>query len=117
MRLVDVTSGRHLASRVTLAASPWTRLVGWLFRARVESDEGLWFPACGAIHTLGMRTAIDLIFLDRDDRVCWTQAGVPPGRQFISCRSAHALLEMGPGFLARCKVPIGHVLRLEPGSV
>jgi hypothetical protein len=36
---------------------------------------------------------------------------------FLRAASAHALLEMGPGFLARCKVPIGHVLRLEPGSV
>lgn len=59
------SKGTIVAAQVHVAATSLARLVGLLNRSRLEPDEGLWiFPSKG-IHTLGMRFAIDVIFLDR----------------------------------------------------
>lgn len=122
MVLHDRTSGRILSERVVRAESPWIRLVGWLHRAAIGVEEGIWFDGCDAVHTLGMRSEIDLIFVDVAGRVVTTNENVRPGRLIVSCPGAAAVLEMGPSFLWTHEVLsgeslIGHVLELEaPGD-
>ncbi len=59
------SKGTIVAAQVHVADTSLARLVGLLNRSRLEQDEGVWiFPSKG-IHTLGMRFAIDVIFLDR----------------------------------------------------
>ena len=51
------------------------------------------------IHTLGMRTALDIVFLDRALRVLRSEADVRPQRMYVGARHAHVVAEFGPGFL------------------
>ena len=115
MILYDRTARRRLAQSVTMAETPWMRVVGWLHRGTIASDEGLWFADCDAVHTLGMRSRLDLVFLDEHNRVVATHAGVRPGRFIVCCPGARAVLELGPSFLQRSGGLLGHELALEPG--
>jgi uncharacterized membrane protein (UPF0127 family) len=112
MLLKNLTTGETLAERVSAARSPWRRLVGWLYRSSIAADEGLLFGRCGAIHTLGMRTAIDIVFLDEHDRVEDVESNVEPGRARVARPGAHSILEMGPGFIEKHNVRVGHLLAL-----
>jgi uncharacterized membrane protein (UPF0127 family) len=113
MYLRNASTGKLLARSVRRARTPWRRLLGWLTRSAVGIGEGLLFERCSAIHTLGMRTPIDVIFLDRNNRVKQVNANVVPGRQHVGCSSAVKVLEMGPGFLGANDLLIGDRLLLE----
>ncbi len=56
----------------------------------------LHIPRCRSVHTVTMRFALDLIWLDRDGRVVRVDRGVPPGRM-RSCLRARSVVEAGAG--------------------
>ncbi len=96
--LRNSTTGEIIAGNVHYADSWWERLAGFIPRRSVDPDEGLWFRDCWAIHTLGMRSHIDVIFLDRWDCVIRTRRAVPH-RPIISCMGARSVVELGAGAL------------------
>jgi uncharacterized membrane protein (UPF0127 family) len=97
MFLINVTSGNVIAERVRPVRSPFGRMVGLLTRGTVAPDEGIWIAGCPAVHTIGMRATIDLIFLDGEDRVVGTAPRARPNRPFYSCRGAKSVVELGAG--------------------
>lgn len=111
--LRNVTTGQIVATNVQIAKGVLSRMVGLLNRSHVEPSEGLWFPSCSTIHTVGMRQEIDVVFLDENHRVVRTLCGVPPNRLAVSCLNAAAVVELGFGALASCDVLIGDTFRLE----
>ncbi len=114
--LRNTTSGAIIATRVELAANFVERAVGLLGRSRVRPDEGLWFKKCSAIHTLGMRIAIDVIFVDATGRVLKMVADVQPGRWSVSCRGARDIVELGSGALRECDIMPGDHLELTSAT-
>lgn len=108
------STGRVLAWRVRRADGWVTRLVGFLPRRSIAPEEGLWFEGCGAVHTLGMRTALDVVFLDRSLRVVRVDENVRPQRLYVGSRHAHVVVEFGPGFAKANPLAPGDQLALEP---
>jgi uncharacterized membrane protein (UPF0127 family) len=69
------------------------RLLGLALLDRADAGPGLLIPRCSAVHTFGMRFALDLHFLDADGAVAAVHRAVPP-RRFVGCRDAVAVLEI-----------------------
>ena len=57
------------------------------------------FPHCRSIHTGWMRMAIDVAFLDRDNRVIEVQRNIPPWRILRGPVATCSVLEAGTGWL------------------
>lgn len=95
--LYDARTGRLLVARLVAAGTLATRTIGFLGRTNIDGDEALWFDRCSAIHTLGMRVAIDVVFLDRDGVVLDVVAGVKPWRFWVGRSGANAVLELAAG--------------------
>lgn len=112
-RLRNLRTGSIIAENVEKPASWWRRLTGFLSRAEVRPNDGLWFDNCGAIHTLGMRAEIDAIFLDRQNRVLVVRYSVPRHRLMIGHRNARAVVELGAAAAKSRQVSIGDRLKLE----
>lgn len=70
-------------TRVERATALFDRLRGLLGRDALGPDAALLIDPCGDIHTLGMRFAIDLVFLDRAWRVVRVVRNVRPGRFIV----------------------------------
>jgi uncharacterized membrane protein (UPF0127 family) len=67
--------------------------------ARLDSlpgDHALLIPRCPAVHTFGMRFALDLIWLGRGDKVVRVDRSVPRGRMRI-CPRARSVVETAAG--------------------
>lgn len=62
---------------------------------------GLLFPGCRAVHTLGLRQPVDLLFLGAGGWIVRAIPELAPNR-FAGCRAARAVLELPPGF---CRLP------------
>ena len=78
------------AARV--ARGPLSRLLGLALLHRPATPIALLLPRTRSIHTVGMRFALDLHWLDADERVVRVDRGVRPWR-VRTCRAARAVVE------------------------
>ena len=65
------------------AVSAWERMRGLLGCSGLGPGAALLIERCGAVHTVGMRFALDLVFLDRSWRVTRVVRNVRPGRPMV----------------------------------
>lgn len=105
--------GREVAT-IELATSPWLRARGLLGRSGLAPGQGMWLAPCSAIHTVGMRFAIDIVFLDRTSRVAKVCHTVAPYRMAWGGWRAHGALEFAAGEAARLGLTPGQRLRFQP---
>lgn len=111
----DENRSRKLAARVSVAGTSQTRRRGLLGKERIELETGLWIAPCEAVHTFGMKTAIDVIFLDRRSRVAKLVSNLKP-RRIAVCLKAASVLELGNGAIKQSEICIGDQLRFRPSS-
>jgi len=96
LHVINITRNTELASHAEAAKSGNKRSKGLLGRKGLASGEGMWIVPCEAIHTFFMQFAIDLVYLDRRNRIKKVVSSVPPWR-FSACLSAHSVLELPSG--------------------
>jgi len=77
---------------VRVATTFRLRLVGLALRRR-PPGWALLLPRTRAVHTFGMRFALDLHWLDRDGAVVRVDRAVPP-RRLRTCLRARSVLEV-----------------------
>jgi uncharacterized protein len=112
-RLRNLRTGRVVADNVEKANSLWRRFSGFLPYAKIDADQGLWFDNCWAIHTIGMRDRIDVIFLTKENRIMRVDYAVPPNRLAVMCAGARAIVELGAAGPDLRDLLIGDCLALE----
>jgi uncharacterized membrane protein (UPF0127 family) len=98
--------GRVTPLRVYEARRFLPRARGLLGAQSLRQNEALWISPCGSVHTIGMRYAIDVVFLDREQRVVCVKRDVEPLR-FAGHRYAHSTIELLAGTAATLRVAIG----------
>ncbi|MGN0334303.1 MAG: DUF192 domain-containing protein [Lachnospiraceae bacterium] len=89
-------NGNVLFDKVTEANSFWQRFRGLMGRAVLEEGEGLWFSNCSSIHCFFMKIPIDVIYLDKNNRVVGKET-VHPWRVGHHYRGTVHLLEVSAG--------------------
>lgn len=77
-----------------------TRLVGLLRTAELKRGEGLYIVPCSQIHMMGMKYAIDALFLDRVGIVVGVCQNIKPGAISPMFFKAYACLELPTGVIA-----------------
>jgi uncharacterized membrane protein (UPF0127 family) len=82
MRVANVTKNLLLvkSGRGQIARSRWARLCGLIGRAFLAPGAGLWLPGTKSVHTFGMRFAIDVVFVDADNKITHLIPRIPPFR-------------------------------------
>ena len=81
---------------VLLARSRRERRRGLAGLDALPDAVGLHLAPCRSVHTIGMRFALDLIWLDRAGRVVRVDRDVPPWR-VRTCLRARSVVEVGAG--------------------
>lgn len=82
------------------------RLRGLLGRPALAPDEVFVITPCSSIHTVGMRFAIDVVFVGRSGRILRIDRDVRPGR-IRMCVAARSVLEMAAGSADRWGLVVG----------
>ena len=111
-----VADGRDVAI-VELATSPLTRARGLLGQSGLAPGRALWLAPCRAIHTVGMRFVIDVVFLDREHRVVTVFDALEPYRLAWGGWRAHGALEFAGGEAGRLGLSPGQRLELRSAAV
>ena len=102
-------TGSEIAHQVEQANTFWARLKGLMFRRKLAVQTGLLLDPCPQIHTCFMRFNIDVIFVDKNNRVIAVMEHLKPWRmtKFYTC--ARRVLELPEGTL-QGRVHIGDEL-------
>ena len=109
----NLTRETTVAERLEVAVLGARRRKGLLGRTGLPADEGLWIVPCESVHTFGMKFAIDLVYLDRNKCVRKVSHSVPAWR-VSGCLSAHSVLELAAGTVARSQTSPGDRLEFRP---
>lgn len=94
-------AGPRSGLEIRAARTATARLLGLAFLPELAPRTGLLLPHTRSVHTLGMRFALDLVWLDRRGRVVRVDHGVPP-RRVRCCLRASSVVELAAGEAAAC---------------
>ena len=108
----NLTKGNIVASRLELAKTAATRRKGLLGRTGLPPGGGLLLVPCNGVHTVRMKFAIDIVFLDKKTRVVRVYPNVEPGALSRHCVSARSCLELPAGTVAARRIEVGDQLRV-----
>jgi hypothetical protein len=114
LRVSNLTRRTALATCLEVADSGSTRNKGLLGRKSLAPGEGLWIIPCEAIHTFCMKFSIDLVYLDRKNRIKKLKSDVGPWR-LSACFSAHSVLELPAGTIRATLTHLGDTIEFSSG--
>ena len=112
VRVVNRTRGEVLAERAELADNIWTRFCGLMGRPSLPPGGGLVLQPGGGIHMWFMKIPLDVIHVDKKDRVTHVLRGIKPwrfGPLFVGGKRA---IELPVGAADHTRV--GDVVDIEP---
>jgi hypothetical protein len=112
VRVRNLTRDCVLAEAVEVADTSRKRRAGLLKRQSLPSGEGLWIAPCEAVHTIGMRFSIDVLYLDRSRKVLKIRHDMVPGRLSV-CLRAYGVLELPAGTAAATRTAVGDQLQFQ----
>ena len=74
------------------------RLGGLLVLEELKREQALWITPCNSVHTFGMKHALDLVYIDKYNRVLSVIEHIKPWRMSL-CIKAKAVMELTAGSL------------------
>ena len=111
MIIKNITHNIIIADKAQVANTFFSRLKGLLGTRKLETGKGLVIRSCSSIHTVGMKYAIDLLFLDAKDNVLKTVLKLPPGR-FSLCFHSSYVVELPAGVIDATGTAVGDKLAI-----
>jgi uncharacterized membrane protein (UPF0127 family) len=116
IRIFNQTRNSMLADQGELARSFLARGRGLMGRAELPAGYALIIYPESSIHTFFMRVPIDVLFVDRDNRVVGLREAMPPSRPFagVAPWRGRYVVEMPAGVIRASGTAIGDQLELTP---
>src|ERR1039457_6008232 len=115
-KVTNRTRGTVLATCLEVADSAAKRSKGLLGREGLAPGEGLWIVPCESVHTFFMRFPIDLVYLDRKNKIKKVRSDIGAWRM-SACLSAHSVLELPAGTIRERKPQSGDMLEFSSVSL
>lgn len=110
------TRGSVLAEFLDVADTSAKRRKGLLGRDALPHGHALWIVPCESVHTCFMKFSIDVVYLDRRQKVRKIARAVPPWRLSV-CLLAHSVLELPAGVIDTTGTRPGDQLTLRQNKI
>lgn len=107
MKIFNKTKGTLLADDVVLADTLITRMKGLLGKKDFKNGQALILKPCDSVHMFFMRFAIDVIFIDRQNRVDLAIQCLKPWRLSPICWKAKLAVELPAGIIKNSRTEKG----------
>ncbi len=106
------TTGAVIAQETSIAESWWPRFRGLMMHGPLAEGEALLINPCSSVHMFFMRIPLDIVFLDKENRVVKIISSLKQWRIALGGKGAHSALEMAAG--SATGVSVGDKLVFEP---
>lgn len=112
MNLRNVTRATMVGTRITVADTSLTRLIGLAGKRRLDAGCGLLIRPSSGIHTFGMLFPIDVVALSKNLRVLKLWHCLVPFRMTGVNLKTNSMLELPAGAISACDMRVGDQLEL-----
>lgn len=112
------TRQAYLATALALADTHWSRLRGLVGVAPGDfrNGRGIWIVPCHGVHTLGMRFALDVVYLDRALTVIHVERELHPWRFAPVRLQAASVLELPCRTVTETGTEVGDRIEITTGK-
>ena len=108
--IANETRSTVLGERISVAETSLSRMVGLLRHKFLEPGSGLLIYPSQAIHTVGMKFGIDVLFVDRHWRVVALKSNMVPFRLSRIHWKARCVVELPVGTIDQTATAVGDQL-------
>jgi uncharacterized membrane protein (UPF0127 family) len=116
VRLINGTRDNVLCDKCGVADNMFTRVRGLLGKSSLPVGEGLLIIPCPSIHMFGMKFALDVIFLTKENIITDFVENIAPGKFYVAKvhhGKPHAAVELPVGVIAQSGTQRGDQLVIE----
>lgn len=113
LQIFNTTQQTVIALHAEKADTFSSRMKGLLNRDLLPSDEALIITQCQSIHMFFMKFPIDVIFVDRKDRVVGWVKNIKPNYLSPIYWNASYAIELNVGVIEKSNTAIGDILEIK----
>ncbi len=110
--IINKTNGKVIADYFYLANNPFKRMRGLLGFKKLDNGTAMVIRPCNCVHSFFMRFPIDLLFVDRDNKIVGILIGMPPFRLSPILFQSKYVVELPAGTIERLNISKGDQLEL-----
>jgi uncharacterized protein len=113
VRIVNKNKATVVGAQISVADSFFPRLIGLMGRRSLEPGHGMLITPSSGVHTCWMRIAIDVVALDKRNRVLKLGHAVKPWRLSGLTLKTIRVLELAAGQIHATGIEIGDELEIQ----
>lgn len=110
MAIVNLSKKYNLATKVVVANSFFKRLKGLLGRKFLNEGEALIIMPSNSIHTFFMRFPIDVLFIDKNNKIVKLIPSLKPFRFTPICFKSAYIVELPSGKIRSSNTSLGDLI-------
>ena len=107
------TQGVVLVDRGKVANNVWTRFKGLIGVRHLPEGDGLAIVPCSGVHCMFMSIPIDVLYVDKEDRVVGLDPNMKPWAVGRPYRGVRYVIELPAGTIARTGTQVGDQLQVR----
>ncbi|HAN10741.1 MAG TPA: DUF192 domain-containing protein [Clostridiales bacterium] len=112
MQLIDQTTNTVISQNVKVADTFWSRFMGLMFRKSIDNEEALVIEPCNNVHMFFMKFEIDVVFVDKDDTICYIQENLRTGHISKYVSKARYVVELPRGRVKEKNIKIHNKIKM-----
>ncbi|MBU2044310.1 MAG: DUF192 domain-containing protein [Candidatus Omnitrophica bacterium] len=109
--IISKNKGSFISSKVRIASNFWLRFKGLMFDRTIDEKAAMVFYNAPAIHTSFMRFSIDIVFLDKNNKVIKICQAVKPWK-IVFCRHSALAIELPAHRAKERSLELGDTLQI-----
>ena len=110
MTIINATKKTIVATEVKIANTFITRLIGLLNRKSISPEEALIIYGCRSIHMFFMKFSIDVIFMNKENRIVGLVENIKPFRVSPTFLKSYYAIELAVGTIEKTRSQQGDQL-------
>lgn len=92
-KIINKTKNITLLDKVIMADTFFSRLKGLMGKKSLDKGEGIIIKPCSSIHSFGMKMAIDVAFIDKDNQVIHILSNFKPRKMSPIIKGSKYVIE------------------------
>lgn len=113
MKVVNISKNTILGERIEIADTFVKRFLGLMPRKTLNEGEGLVINPCNSIHMFFMSFPIDVLFIDKNNKIVHIEANFKPWRISKFVKGGKYVIELPVGVVKNTLTEVGDIVSLN----
>jgi uncharacterized membrane protein (UPF0127 family) len=113
IKIINSKNNEILGDKIVYANTTYKRFIGLMGKKELNKGEGVFLTPCNSIHMMFMKLPLDIIFLDRKNKIIHITENIKPWKISRIVFMAQSVLEIPVGTILNTDSKIGDTLSIE----